>query len=399
MKKILSLILIAMLLILACACSEEATEEPKPDYTATADDIAKLEALYANREAYHGNLHDHSDSGDPENDPWKTADGKFPLSVWTSSLIEKDLDFVALVDHRQTNHMRRTAWDNATFIGGTETGHRRLDDTGEIDPFHYNILLNDPDALDRILSSFSKFNHTGKGHFKIYSNNPLTEDEFSQMVTMVQEAGGNVVHVHPCYKDPETGEGYMTSEDIMDYYLGEYTGIEVLLGYRDGDMRSDYNKDAYNLWVEFLNAGKHLYAFAGSDSHKSADTQSASTVYAEERMNTSYLSHIVKGDFTAGPVGIRMCVGDTVMGGHTAFTGKRLIVSVDDFQSQQYHKDHQYRIDVYNEKGLVFSQEFDSTKTAYFAIDAEDCKYYRADVYDVTDDYIVAIGNPIWNEP
>ena len=164
-------------------------------------------------------------------------------------------------------------------------------------------------------------------------------------------------------------------------------------------MRSDYNKDAYNLWVEFLNAGKHLYAFAGSDSHKSADTQSASTVYAEERMNTSYLSHIVKGDFTAGPVGIRMCVGDTVMGGHTAFTGKRLIVSVDDFQSQQYHKDHQYRIDVYNEKGLVFSQEFDSTKTAYFAIDAEDCKYYRADVYDVTDDYIVAIGNPIWNEP
>ena len=42
---------------------------------------------------------------------------------------------------------------------------------------------------------------------------------------------------------------------------------------------------------------------------------------------------------------------------------------------------------------------FYENKTAYFAMDAEDCKYYRADVYDVTEDYILAIGNPIWNEP
>lgn len=401
MKKILSLALIIMLLLVICACGENTSEKDTPtkDYTATDDDIAKLEALYAGRDAYHGNLHDHSDSGDTATDPWKTADGKYPLSVWSSSMIESELDFVALVDHRQTNHMRRDNWDNTKFIGGTETGHRRLDDTDTIDAIHYNILLNDPDALDQILSSFDKFNHTGNGHFKIYSTNPLTEEEFSQMVKMVQEAGGNVVHVHPCYIDAATGEGYMTSENIMDYVLGEYTGMEVLLGYRGGDMRTQYNKDAYNLWVELLNAGKHLYAFAGSDSHKFADTQSASTVYAEERLNTSYLSHIVKGDFTAGPVGIRMCVGDAVMGEHTTFAGKRLIISVDDFHPQQHQDDHQYRIDVYNENGLVFSQEFDSTRTAYFAIDAEDCKYYRADVYDVTDNYILAVGNPIWNEP
>lgn len=392
--------LIALLPLYGCGKEAPPTEtEPKLNVSATDADIAQLEALYTGREAYHGNLHDHSDSGDPENDPWKTADGKYPLSVWPSYLIEKDLDFVALVDHRQTNHMRRTAWDKTAFIGGTETGHRRLDDTNTIDALHYNILLDDPDALDTILASFPKFNHTGKGQFKIYSNNPLTEDEFSQLVTMLQEAGGNIVHVHPCYIDAETGEGYMTSENIMDYVLGEYTGIEVLLGYQGGDMRSQYNIDAYNLWVELLNEGNHLYAFAGSDSHRSTDTQSASTVYAEERLGSSYLSHIVKGDFTAGPVGIRMAVGETVMGGHTVFAGKRLIISVDDFQSKEYHNNHQYRLDVYNEKGLVFSQEFDSTKTAYFAMDAEDCKYYRADVYDVTEDYILAIGNPIWNEP
>ena len=87
------------------------------------------------------------------------------------------------------------------------------------------------------------------------------------------------------------------------------------------------------------------------------------------------------------------------MGSHTDFTGKRLVVSVDDFQSQEYHADHQYRLDVYNEEGLVFSEEFDASQAAYFAIDARDCMYYRAEVYDVTEDYIVALGNPIWNEP
>ena len=113
--------------------------------------------------------------------------------MWTNFLAEKDLDFVALVDHRQSNHMRREEWDETMFMGATETGHRRLDSNGEIDAMHYNILLNDPDELDRILSTFDKFNHTGEGHFKINSSNPLTEEEFSQLVEMVREAGGEVL--------------------------------------------------------------------------------------------------------------------------------------------------------------------------------------------------------------
>lgn len=406
MKKVLSLILVSLMVLslFACGGTETNGDEKKLDTAATDADIAQLEKLYEGREAYHGNLHDHSDSGDPENDPWKTADGKYPLYMWPNFLIEKDLDFVALVDHRQSNHMRREAWDETMFMGATETGHRRLDSNGEIDAFHYNILLNDPDALDRILSTFSKFNCTGKGQFKIFSNNPLTEEEFSQLVTLVQEAGGNIVHVHPCWGTDEDESHYMTSENPLDYFLGEYTGIEVLCSYSLGNkaetnLSDPYNATAYETWVTLLNMGKHLYAFAGSDSHRQTHTTSASTVYAEERLNDSYLKHIVKGDFTAGPVGIRMSIGDTTMGGHTTFSGKRLILSVGDFQSKQYSADHQYRLDLYNENGLVFSQEFDATKTAYFAIDATDCKYYRADVYDVTDNYIFAVGNPIWNEP
>ena len=52
-----------------------------------------------------------------------------------------------------------------------------------------------------------------------------------------------------------------------------------------------------------------------------------------------------------------------------------------------------------DENGLVFSQEFDGKEPFYAAIDAQDCKYYRANIYNVTKDYIFAVGNPIWNEP
>jgi hypothetical protein len=65
-------------------------------YPATRADIARLKQLYKGRIAMHGELHDHSGSGDPENDPWKTADGKYSLDMWPNFLLEKDLDFVAL---------------------------------------------------------------------------------------------------------------------------------------------------------------------------------------------------------------------------------------------------------------------------------------------------------------
>lgn len=110
------------------------------------------------------------------------------------------------------------------------------------------------------------------------------------------------------------------------------------------------------------------------------------------------MDFIRKGDLTAGPVGIRMCIGNVCTGGYADFAGQRLVIAVDDFHVLEQHKNHIYRLDVYNENGNVFCQEFRCTKPAYFAIDTEDCRYYRADVYDVTNDYIVAVGNPIWNK-
>ena len=359
------------------------------EVAAAEGDIAALEALYAGREAYHGNLHEHSDSGDPTVDPFKTADGRVPIADWPQMLDELDLDFAALVDHRQSWHMRRETWDETRFIGATETGHRRAGSDGEVDPMHYNILMTDVDKFEQIMASFPEFNYSG-GYFSIEEH--LSEEDISRLAQMIRDAGGIMVHVHPCYVE------YMSSDNLLDYTFGEYTGLEVLYGYKNQNMNADFNQRAYNTWVGLLNMGQHIYAFAGADTHEVTNTVSASTVYAGQRLNSSYMEHIAAGDVTAGPVGIRMTVGDAVMGGHTDFTGKRLVVSVDDFQSQEYHADHQYQLRVYNENGLVLSEEFDAADAAYFAMDAQDCMYYRAEVYDLTEDYIVALGNPIWND-
>ena len=181
--------------------------------------------------------------------------------------------------------------------------------------------------------------------------------------------------------------------------MGDYTGFEVYTGTSHSfTMAYERNMDAYNMWVKLLNLGKIVFATCGSDNHRYSDVNTLSVIYATERKADAWLEKIRAGNFTAGPVGIRMAIGDTCTGGQTDFAGKRLVIGVDDFHPQAVKADHQYRIDVYNENGLVFSQEFNNKEKAYFAIDTEECKYYRAVVYDVTEDYIYAVGNPIWNK-
>lgn len=388
MKKVLCLLLAALLL---CGCTAQggtqATEPVAEKGTATEADIAQLEVAYAGREVYYGNLHDHSASGDPENDPYKTADGKVRIEMWPVVLASKELDFVALVDHRQSRHMRLDCWDETMFIGATETSIHRDGNFQQEFAIDYNILMTDVDKFEEVLKTFP-FSFKD-GYFR--SPHSLSDTQLEEMLQMVRTGGGTLVHVHPCF------EGYMESGNPLDYYLGEYTGLEVLESFGNINMSDPRNLEAREIWVSLLNMGKHVYAFAGADSHDSCSTVSASAVYAEERLNTSYMSHIMNGDFTAGPVGIRMTIGDTPMGGETSFEGQRLVIGVGDFHPQEYKVKHQYRLDVYNETGVVFSQEFDGSQPAYFAIDAEDCQYYRAEVYDMTNRYIFALGNPIWN--
>jgi len=356
-------------------------------YPASRADIARLKRLYKGRIPLHGELHDHSASGDPEKDPWKTADGKVPIAVWPHNLQNLQLDFAALVDHRQSRHMRHEVWDNAIFIGGTETGHRRYINDVKY-ALHYNILMWDVDMFEQFLTDFPEF-HYENGYFKL--NPPFEEAPFRVMCQQVMDLGAMLVHVHPAQN------GYLDSADPEDYLLAEGAGLEVLCGYY-GNMSAEGNKKAYDIWVKLLNMGHRVIATSGSDSHRLSKTVSAATLYSDKRDAESYVRLIRGGDLTAGPVGIRMCIGDARTGSYADFKGQRLVIAVDHFHPLEQHAGHTYRLDVYNERGTVFRQEFSSARPAHFAVDTTDCMYYRADVYDVTDDYIVAVGNPIWNK-
>lgn len=392
MKRILCLLLTALLLFGCSAKSDQAPAETTAPAlepgTATEEDIAQLEALYAGMEAYHGEFHDHASTGG-------RSDGKVDLATWKINMAGKDMDFATIVDHKQILHMQLTEWDESMFIGGSEAGTKITDLDTESTSLHYNMIFATEAEFDRFLTeNDDKFNFRygvgGESFFFADYYASYTQEELRALAAAVVEYGGFFTHVHP------KGDSYLKSDNPLDYWMGDGTGLEVFCSFW-GNMSDRRNIAGYELWVDILNMGKRVYATAGSDSHSLSKTMSLSTVYADQRKASSYLEQFRQGNFTAGPVGIRMSIGDTATGGTCDFTGKRLVVGVSDFHSLEFYPSTTYRLEIYNENGLVFQKEFTGSDPVYVALDAEDCKYYRADVYNVTGDYRFAVGNPIWN--
>lgn len=386
MKKLFAFLLAGVMLFGLCACGNteetpETTTEPALDVTATDEDIAQLEEVYTGRQAYHGELHDHADTGG-------TSDGNNTLIQWKENLLLKDMDFATFADHKQVLHMRLEDWDNSLFIGGTEAATHISDSKATQNSMHYNMLFAEPEPLEEVLNEHpAKFLYIND-HFSYPS---FTTAEFTEIAESVLVKGGFFVHVHP------RGDKYMVSDDPLDYVFADGMGFEVLCGYY-GNMSAADNQEAYEYWKQILAAGKRVYATSGSDSHRLSKTVSLTTIYSEAKNAKTLLDHVRAGNFTAGPGGIRMCVGDTPMGGETSFADKRVVVSVGDLHSKEYREDHRYSVRLYNEEGLVCEQEFDPTQPAYIAIDADaSCMFYRAEIYDMFDEYIFALGNPIWN--
>ena len=124
------------------------------------------------------------------------------------------------------------------------------------------------------------------------------------------------------------------------------------------------------------------------------------TLYATERTNAAMMKPLRVGDFTCGGVGVRMCIGDTVCGSQCQLENQRLVVCVSDFHPSLYIKGHSYRVDILDDQGVVASKEVsyeEAAKPVYMAIDTHKTDFYRVEVFDVTSDYRIAIGNPIWN--
>lgn len=345
---------------------------------ATERDVVHLNGLYINRRAYHGELHDHAATGG-------TSDGKYDLLTWRKSMEELNMDFAAILDHKQVRHMYLPEWEDGVFIGGTEPAAHILDSKAEDNLIHYNMVFEGPKPLEELLEKFPEYKFEGgqEGHF-IYAH--MNREKFLEIVKTVRELGGFFVHPHP--------KQLMKCDDPCEYWFGDETGIEVF--YRSIEHR--FSEENYKLWTDLLALGKRVWACAGGDGHAETSDAALTTIYAEDRKNKFFLTHLREGDFVCGPVGIKMCVGDTKMGGKCSFGKKRLVLSVADFHNSVHNPDHKYRVDILSDKGIEASQEITCESPSYLAIDTENCKFYRAEVFDTTRNLRIAIGNPIWNE-
>jgi hypothetical protein len=342
------------------------------------NEIKHLEELYANRRPFHGELHDHARSG-------RTADGKRSLEHWKGAMEALQIDFAAILDHKQVRHMYNPLWEDGLFIGGTEPGTVIVDSKAEKKSVHYNMIFENAEPLMELLNEFEEFNFTGgpEGEFEYPT---FTVKRFGELIDAVKAHGGFFVHPHP--------KILMKSDDPLDYWFRDETGLEVFYGY----LESDYTNDNYILWTDLLRLGKKIWATAGCDDHACCSERALTTIYAEEKRNASYISHLREGDFVCGPVGIRMCINDTKMGGDCKFDGGNLIVSVADFHKYVYNPEHNFTLLILDDKGVVAKKKISCDKMEYFAIKVKNtAKFYRAEVLDATKNIRIAIGNPIWN--
>ena len=332
---------------------------------------------YGERKVYHGEMHDHSNSGG-------TSDGKQPLSLWVRRMQELHMDFAAILDHRQIRHMYQPEWVDGLFIAGTEPGTAIVDSKAEKKELHYNILLPDRDLLAPLLEMFPEYEFSGgiEGHF-VYPT--FTTDRFRELIQAIRCKGGLFVHPHPTI--------IMKSEDPLDYWFADQTGIEVFYN----SMDSEITTANYELWCALLKAGKRVWACAGCDEHNQPSVAALTTIYADGKSSASFLKHLSVGDFTCGPVGVRMAIGSTLMGGSTSFEDQKLAIIVSDFHQSVAMGDHVYRVNILNDQGVVFSQKISCDEPFFHTMETEDCSFYRVEVFDETLDLRIAIGNPIWN--
>ena len=356
--------------------------------TATETDIQALLEAYGDRVVRYGELHNHSNSG-------SRADGYNTIEEIKEEMLRLGIDFYTIVDHRQSGHMYDADWDDTMFIGGTETASKISDlEDGRNAP-HYNLVFSDVSKLEKFVADFPEFFYYAETPAvgTTFNLDPMTLARLREMGETIREYGGMLINVHPKF------EGYVDYDDPLVYYYGEYTAIEIMTTTSSGhDSSYVCNKAGYDLWVDLLELGKKVYATYGNDNHKLPNVDSLTTVYTSEKDADEYMQRIMDGDMAPGWVGIRMQVGDVLMGGTTDFEGQRLVISAGEMFSGKYISSHKYAIQLYDDGGILFESELDPSEMNYYAMDADpEAKFYRVVIYDKTTGAHVAVGNPIWN--
>lgn len=349
-----------------------------------------VDKAYAGRQVAYGDYHAHAATGG-------TSDGLATLTEWADYMADKETDFVALVDHRQVRHTYLPEWDNTTMLCGTEPGTymEGCREATKTD-LHYNMIFRQQGDLEDTLSHFPEFGYTHAGlspeeddHEGHFGYPHFTYERMAELVNYVRAKGGIFTHNHPTTR--------MQSTNPLDYYFCDYHNIEIIYYYPS----YEHSDKAYYLWKELLEMGKRVYAIAGGDEHGHPDNNGLSTVYVSEKNAAAYVDAAHVGDMTCGCIGMQMCAtdgeGSVNMGG--TWTGKNgeLWLRVGDMYKNIYENNHVYRLDIYKDAEIVYTQEYTGIDPVYVSIPLDtDCMFYRAEVTDATTGIRMAIGNPIF---
>ncbi len=358
------------------------TEDPHRVIGTNKADFTALDVRYEGRKAYYADLHTHTNCGG-------RSDGSFPMKDVVARMDELGYDFCAVVDHRQMRGYFLPEWDTDRFLYGTEPGGGITDPKGcpyeKHRSFHYNMLFKDEYGLAMVLANFPEYNFQGDRLTGEFGYPKFTRARFEELVAYVQKIGGIMVHPHP--------STLLCSHDPLDYYFGEHTFLETLVSvpYAHSAFRN------YDLWCKILALGKHMYTSGGSDTHSAPRASSISTLYLTERTGRACFDCMRTGDLTVGGFGFKMCIDGQPMGSELAYRkGMKLTLRVDDYFAPGMKDDTAYELRIYSDKGLAYASMFSGKEPQAISLEVQERRFYRAEVFDLTHGYRVAVGNPIW---
>lgn len=341
-------------------------------------DFSGLDKLYTGRKPYHGDFHTHTNSGG-------SSDGNTPLAEFIQQLKELNMDFAAIVDHKQMRHFFLPEWDETMCICGTEPGLGLSDRSGINRSLHYTMIFPDKTGLAKVFEEFPEFEFTGTPEEGRYIYYKFNTKRFFELGEYIWSIGGLMSHAHP--------RQVMVSDDPMDYYFGEHVAIETVHDSADA-FSTQQNRD---LWEQLLKMGKRVHTHGSSDTHREAKNCAQTTVYAPKRYSTDIFNVIRSGDCVAGAVGIQMSIDDCVMGGSIPYReGQQLLIKLGHFHPACKLPDTVYCLKVYTDQGLAYATEFDGEMPQELAIPVKKRNYYRVEITNESDHLIVALSNPIW---
>ena len=102
-------------------------------------------------------------------------------------------------------------------------------------------------------------------------------------------------------------------------------------------------------------------------------------------------------DFNPGAVGMQMCIDEHPMGSEIEYReGMKLSLRIQDFFAHEWRADTVYALRIFTDKGIAYYSEFNGKCPQEVQLEVQKRGFYRADIYDMTHDCVVALTNPIW---